>query len=137
MFRGQNGTIFVEVALLTIIVLLVDEALLRAFMAFVPAMLLAQRALSAAGDSAGESVRSGERRVDDPARKHIDDFLTQFREFYSTCHLLGSGEISSGEALERTTQLERNLNRLLAQVTAATKARAGLATPSGAWPIPR
>lgn len=134
MFRGQNGTIFVEVALLTIIVLLVDEALLRAFMAFVPAMLLAQRALSAAGDSAGESVRSGqaERRVDDPVRKHIDDFLTQFREFYATCHLLGSGEISSGEALERTTQLERNLNQLLAQVTAATKARAGLGTPSGA-----
>ena len=132
MLRGQNGTIFVEVALLTIIVVLVDETLLRAMMVFVPAMLLAQRALSAERAAAGEagSPEHGERRVDDPARKHIDDFLTQFREFYATCHLLGSGEISSGEALERTTDLERNLNRLLAQVTAATKERTGLGTPS-------
>ncbi len=43
MFRGQNGTIPVEVALLTIIVVLVDETLIRAGMGFVPAMLLAQR----------------------------------------------------------------------------------------------
>ena len=49
--KDQNGTILVEVALLTIIVLLVDETLVRAGMAFVPAMLLAQRALSAAGRS--------------------------------------------------------------------------------------
>ncbi len=134
MFRGQNGTIFVEVALLTIIVVLVDGTLLRAFMAFVPAMLLAQRALSAEGARAGESERSGhdERRVDSPARKHIDDFLSQFREFYTTCHLLGSGEISSGEALERTTDQERNLNRLLAEITAATKERGVVGTPSGA-----
>ena len=90
--------------------------------------------MSAEGASAGESARAGqsERRVDDPARKHIDDFLSQFREFYTTCHLLGSGEISSDEALERTTGLERNLNRLLAEVTAETKEQAGVGASSGA-----
>lgn len=134
MFKGQNGTILVEVALLTIIVILVDETLIRAGMAFVPAMLLAQRAFSAEAASAGPDVPAeySERRVDDLARKHIGDFLSQFREFYATCHLLGSGEISSDEALERTTELERSLNRLLAQVTAATKERVGIGTPSGA-----
>lgn len=134
MFKGQKGTILVEVALLTIIVILVDETLLRAGMAFVPAMLLAQRAFSAEADSAGTDAPGefSERRVDDLARKHIDDFLSQFREFYATCHLLGAGEISSDEALERTTDLERGLNRLLAQVTTATKERAGLGAPSGA-----
>ena len=134
MFKGQNGTILVEVALLTIIVILVDETLLRAGMAFVPAMLLAQRAFSAEAASAGTDATSeySERREDDLARQHINDFLNQFREFYATCHLLGAGEISSDEALERTTELERSLNRLLAQVTTATKQKAGLGSPGGA-----
>lgn len=133
MFKGQNGAIFVEVALLTIIVILVDETLLRTGLAFVPAMLLAQRASNAAEAPASESVRSEtERRADAPSRKHLEDFLGQFREFYATCHLLGSGEISSDEALERTTAQERGLNRLLAKVTAATRERAGRGTPSGA-----
>lgn len=67
--------------------------------------------------------------MDTPARKHIDAFLSQFREFYATCHLLGSGEISSDEALERTTDSERSLHRLLAEVTASTKEQAGLGSP--------
>jgi len=70
---------------------------------------------------------------DAPSRQHLEDFLSQFREFYATCHLLGSGEISSDdEALERTTAQERSLSRRLAQVTAATRDRASLGTPSGA-----
>jgi acyl carrier protein phosphodiesterase len=127
MLKGQNGAIFVEVALLTIIVILVDETLLRTGLAFVPAMLLAQRASSAAEAPASESVSpEPERRADVPSRRHLEDFLSQFREFYATCHLLGSGEISSDDALERTTAQERSLNQLLAQVTAATKERARL-----------
>ena len=134
MFKGQKGTILVEVALLTIIVILVDETLLRAGMAFVPAMLLAQRAFSAEGAPAGETVspEDAERRTDAPVRQHIEAFLGQFREFYATCHLLGAGQISAEEALQRTTDLERGLNRLLAKVTAATKEKAGLGSTEGA-----
>ncbi len=100
-------------------------------MAFVPAMLLAQRALGAEGTPVGGAVGhgQGERRADALSRQHLEDFLSQFREFYTTCHLLGSGEISSDEALKRTTDMERGLNRLLARVTAATEEKAGLASP--------
>ena len=129
--QGQRGAILFEVALLTIIVVLVDETLIRAGMAFVPAMLLAQRAFSAAAGSA-VSAEHGDRRLDAPARNYIEDLLGHFREFYATCHLMGSGKLSSDEALERTNGLEKSLNRLLAEVTAATKERAGLGAPSGA-----
>lgn len=130
MFKDQRGAILFEVALLTIIVLLVDETLVRAGMAFVPAMLLAQRALKAAA-SAGSNGH-GDRRLDVPARNYIEELLSHFREFYATCHLMGSGKLSSDEALERTNGLEKSLNQLLAEVTAATKERAGLGAPSGA-----
>lgn len=133
--KGQHGAILLEVALLTVIVILVDETTVRAAMAFVPALLLAQRALKGAEASddagSGRGAQQQDRRVDDLARKHIDEFLSQFRDFYAICHRLGSGELSSDEALERTAGLERNLNRLLAEVTSATREKAGLAAPSG------
>ena len=128
MFKNHTTAVLIEVALLTVVVVLVDETLLRAGMAFVPALLLAQRALKEPGADGAQEV--DERRVDAPARQHVEEFLKQFREFYSTCHLMGSGRISPDEALKRTADLERGLNQLLASVTAMTREKAGRAGSS-------
>ena len=114
--KPQTGTILFEVALLTIVVFLVDEWLIRGALAFIPAMLLAQRALDSAGAKASDGLTG------DPGGasigEHIKKLQSIFREFYTTCHLMGSGGITSEEALERTSDLEKDLNRLLDEVTA-------------------
>jgi hypothetical protein len=130
MENQTRGTIFFEVALLTAVVILVEEPVIRAGLAFVPALLLAQRALSSStsggdGDSSGQGA-GAERREDGIARGHLDQFLKQFRDFYSTCHLLGAGTIDPEEALHRTSRTEAELNKLMADVLAATKQNAGV-----------
>ena len=118
------GTVFFVVALLTVVVVLVDERMIRAALAFVPAMMLAQRALSAADGGTGRAhpqSSGSDRREDGVARHHLDRFLKQFREFYTTCHLLGAGTIPPEEALQRTSRLEGDLNRLMAEVTSAAQ----------------
>lgn len=128
MEKHTAGTVFFVVGLLTLVVVLVEEPLIRAGLAFVPAMLLAQRALSATsphdqgGGQGGEG--QGERRTDGVSRSQLDQFLKQVREFYSTCHLLGAGTIDSAEALQRTAQTERELNQLMAAVLSTTREKA-------------
>ena len=136
--KSQTGTILFEVALLTVVVLIVDEPLIRAGLAFVPALLLAQRAVNAASGGVPVGALRGERREDDDVRDHIKRLLAHFREFYATCHLLGKGEISSPEAMRRTGHLEAELNRLLDEVTNGTREGAGLAasTAQTAAPLP-
>ena len=124
--KSQIGTILFEVALLILAVIIVDERLLRAGLAFVPALLLAQRAANAASGGQPGWAAPGERRVDGDARDHIKRLLAHFREFYATCHLMGKGEISAPEALRRTGDLEVELNRLLDDVTNGTREKAGL-----------
>ena len=63
--KPETGTILFEVALLTIVVLLVDEWLIRGALAFIPAMLLAQRALDA-GKKASESTFTDDQLLDQP-----------------------------------------------------------------------
>ena len=106
--------------------LIVEEPLIRAALAFVPALLLAQRAVIAASGGAPAGTPRGERREDDDVRDHVKRLLAHFREFYATCHRLGKGEISSDEAMRRTGHLETELNRLLDEVTNGTRAGAGL-----------
>ena len=116
--KPETGTILFEVALLTIVVFLVDEWLIRGALAFIPAMLLAQRALEAGNTKAPEGLTSiNDRRTDEPVREHVTRLLEHFRQFYATCHLMGRGGISPEEALHRTHDLEKDLSRLLDEVT--------------------
>ncbi len=124
--NSQIGTILFEVALLTVVVLIVEEPPIRAALAFVPALLLAQRAVTAASGGVPVGTPRDERRGDDTVRDHVKRLLGHFREFYATCHRLGKGEISSDEAMRRTGQLETELNRLLDEVTNGTREGAGL-----------
>ena len=116
--KPETGTILFEVALLTVVVLLVDEWLIRGALAFIPAMLLAKRALNAGSTKASEGSTSiYDRRTDQPVREHVTRLLEHFRQFYATCHLMGSGGITPEEALHRTHDLEKDLSRLLSEVT--------------------
>ena len=116
--KPETGTVFFEVALLTVVVLLVDEWLIRGALAFIPAMLLAQRALDTGSRKASEGSTSiYDRRRDEPVREHVTKLLDHFRQFYATCHLMGSGGITPEEALHRTHDLEKHLSRLLDEVT--------------------
>ena len=116
--KPETGTVFFEVALLTVVVLLVDEWLIRGALAFIPAMLLAQRALDTGSRKASEGSTSiYDRRRDEPVREHVTKLLDHFRQFYATCHLMGSGGITPEEALHRTHDLEKDLSRLLDEVT--------------------
>ena len=116
--KPETGTVLFEVALLTVVVLLVDEWLIRGALAFIPAMLLAQRALDTGSRKASEGSTSiYDRRRDEPVREHVTKLLEHFRQFYATCHLMGSGGITPEEALHRTHDLEKDLSRLLDEVT--------------------
>ena len=113
------GTILFHVGLLTLIVLLVDERLMRGALAILPAMLLAQRAIGAKREHAdGDWTGIHDRRMNEHVRKHVDKLLAHFREFYAMNHLMSTGGMNSEEALVRANEIEKDLNRLLDEVTA-------------------
>ncbi len=120
------GTILFHVALLTIIVLLVDERLMRGALAIIPAMLLAQRAIGATREqTSGDWTGIHDRRMDEHVRHHIEKLLGHFREFYAMNHLMSTGGMTSEEALVRASDIEKDLNRLLDEVTAGPEGEAG------------
>jgi hypothetical protein len=112
------GTILFHVALLAIIVLLVDERLIRGALAIIPAMLIAQRALGATqAKSTGDWTEVHDRRMDLHVREHVTKLLGRFRDFYAMVHLVSSGGMTSDEAMARAGELEMDLNRLLEDIT--------------------
>jgi len=113
--KPETGTILFEVALLTVVVLLVDELMMRAALSFIPAMLLAQRALNSSGAPPSGEPTSEEGQ--NPVCEHVSKLLEYFQKFYATCQLMASGEITPGEALSRTSDLEEDLSSLLEKVT--------------------
>ena len=122
------GTILFRVALLTIIVILVDEWLMRGALAILPAMLLAQRAIGATqakSTSNGEWTGVHDRRMDLHVREHVTKLLGHFRDFYATNHLMSSGGITSDEAMARAGELEKDLNRLLDDITVGPEGEPG------------
>ena len=119
--QSDLGTIFFHVALLAIIVVLVDERLIRAGLAIIPGMLLAQRAIGAtAATTEGNGDWTGihDRRMAEHVREHVDRLLSHFREFYALNHLMSSGRMTPEEALVKASDLEGDLNRLLDDVSA-------------------
>lgn len=128
MEKGDTWNVMFLLALMAFAVILVEERWLRVAIALLPTMLLAQRALE--GTPAAEPMTGfAERRRDDEVRSYIDELLKHFREFYTNVHMLAKGELSPEEAAGWATQLERELNSLLAEVTDA--ARGDASPPSG------
>lgn len=110
--------LFLILLLLALAVVLVDERWLRAGVTILPALLLIQRA--GAGGQAGASAGAV---ADHPGpsshadvEAHVDELKKQIREFYSTCHLMASGQLAPELAKERAAITERQLNALLAKV---------------------
>ena len=117
--QPQLGTIFFHVGLLAIIVLLVDETLIRGGLAIIPGMLLAQRAMGGViPKSSGDWSEVHDQRMNEHVRAHLESLLGYFRDFYATNHLMTTGEMGAEEALARASDLEKDLNRLLDDVTA-------------------
>jgi len=122
MKKGDVGSVVLLLCVLAFAVVIVDERMLRFLIAVVPALLLAQRA--AGGTGADEpTVGAADRRDDFDTRGSIDELLRHIREFYLTCHLMGSGKIHPEDAVEKVVHQESQLNQLLARVTDAARKR--------------
>lgn len=126
MEKSENFSVFLMVSLLAFAVVMVDERLLRTAVAILPALWLAQRALHAGAPAAEpeQPIAKEERRTDTEVRAYIDRLLKHLREFYTTCHLMGTHVLSPDAAEERANTIEKELNRLLADITQATRAKA-------------
>ncbi len=124
MEKGDVGSVLILLGVLGFAVIIVDERWLRFLIAVVPALLLAQQALHGSARGKADWVGAGERRQDSSTRDSIDELLRHIREFYLTCHLMGSGRMTSDEALEKAALQEKDLNRLLARVTDDARIRA-------------
>jgi hypothetical protein len=125
MKKSDVASIFLLILLLSFAVVIVDGRWLRVAIAVVPALLLAQQGLRASEreEAAGEAEGWTERRSDIDMRRAVDELLHHIREFYLTCHMLGTGRLSADDAVERAAQQELELNQLLARVTDGAKAR--------------
>ena len=116
MQKGDVGSVVLLMFVLAFGVVIVDERWLRVLVAIVPALLLAQRAMSVPAQKE-EDVGMADRRDDLDTRGAIDELLRLIREFYLTCHLMGAGKMDSEDAMEKVAAQEKDLNRLLARVT--------------------
>lgn len=125
MDKSESFSVFLMVALLAFAVVLVDERLLRTAVAVLPALWLAQRALATPEVKKGPAPpEERDRRTDVEVREYIGRLLKYLREFYATCHLMGTGAVTADVAEERASNIEKELNRLLADITQATRAKA-------------
>ena len=124
MQKTDVASVVLLIFVLSFAVVIVDERWLRVAIAFVPAMLLAQQALRKSGrESPGEETP--DRRSDNLVRSAVDELLRHIRDFYLTCHMMGTGKLSPDDAVEKAAHQELELNRLLARVTDGVKNRTG------------
>lgn len=125
MEKNETLSVGLMVLLLAFAVVIVDDRWVRAVIALLPALMLAQRALAHARAPAEpeEEEDPADRREDHEVRGYVDELLKHFREFYTTCHLMGTGVLTPQAAEQRATSLERELNRLLATITRVTRAK--------------
>lgn len=125
MEKSETLSVALMVLLLAFAVVIVDHRWLRVAIAVLPALMLAQRALAASAPAeAPVEEEEPDRREDHEVRGYIDELLKHFREFYTTCHLMGVGVLTPQAAEERATSLERELNRLLATITRVARSAA-------------
>ena len=122
--------VIAQFALLLGAVAFVDQGLVRTGLVFVIGLLLVQRALGV-----GAAKREGEglegQRQDHVMRDGVARLLVKIREFYTACHLLHSEQISPAEARQRTSKVEKDLNKLLAEVVRCSRGEAVLPESEG------
>lgn len=125
MKKADLASVALLVFVLVFAVVIVDERWLRVAIAFVPALLLAQQSLRAGQEAEEDSVSGwADRRTDLEMRTSVDELLRHIREFYLTCHMMGTGKITPDDAVEKAAQQELQLNQLLARITDDAKTRA-------------
>lgn len=132
MQKQDAGSVLILMFVLAFAVVFIDERFLRTAVAFVPALLLMQRAMSAGkSEESTGLVGAANRRFDSGMRGSVEELLGYIREFYLTCHMIGTGKMTSEEAVESASEMEKKLNQLLARVTedAKTKSRRSETTP--------
>ena len=115
--------VIAQFALLLGAVAFVDGGLVRTGLVFVIGLLLVQRALGVGAPQRAGEARA-EQREDSLMRDAVSRLLVAIREFYATCHLLQSEQISPAEARLRTSMVEKDLNTLLAEVVRSSRGEA-------------
>jgi len=103
----------------------VDGGLVRTGLVFVIGLLLVQRALGVGAPKGGGEARA-EQREDPVMRDGVLRLLVKIREFYTACHMLQSKQISPAEARQRISNVEKDLNKLLAEVIRYSRGEAVL-----------
>ncbi len=93
---------------------------MRTGLVFVVGLLLVQRALGF-GAPKREGDAGAENREDSVMRDAVSRLLVKIREFYTACHLLQSEQISPADAKLRTSMVEKDLNKLLAEVVRSSR----------------
>ena len=121
--QQDKVTVFLMVGVMAFAMVLVDDRWVRVGLGLLPALLLAQRALSGTGVRSRDAPRVGaaDRRGNAAVQGYIEDLLKHFREFYTTCHLMAGGQLDPAEAKDLAAGIERRLNALLADVTDAAR----------------
>ena len=113
-------TVLFMLGVMTFAVVLIDERWVRAGVALLPALLLAQRALMGAGVGAtGPPQGTSERRADPGVRQQIQELLRLIREFYTMCHIVAVGELEPAKAKARAQVVESQLNEMMAELLEA------------------
>lgn len=116
--ENDKPTVLFMLAVMTFAVVMVDDdRWMRAGLSLLPALLLAQRALSGVGigvDS-GRSV-GDDRRSDMDVREKIQELLKLIREFYTTCHMVAVGQLEPSKAKAKAQVVERRLNLMMADM---------------------
>ncbi len=113
----DKTTVLFMLGVMTFAVVLVDDRWVRVGLGLLPALLLAQRALSGAGLGAKGPPQGGdERRTDSGVREGIQELLKLIREFYTTCHMVAVGQLEPSKAKGKAQVVERRLNQMMANM---------------------
>jgi len=121
--KRDVAMVIAQFALLLGAVAFVDRGLVRTGLVFVIGLLLVQRALGRAAPKREGEARTGQRE-DSVMRDAVSQLLVTIREFYTACHLLQSEQISPAEARQRASKVEKDLNKLLAEVVRCSREEA-------------
>ena len=122
--------VIAQFALLLGAVAFVDRGLVRTGLVFVIGLLLVQRALGVGAQKSEGEAGAGQRQ-DSVMRDAVSRLLVKIREFYTACHLLQSEQISPAEARQRTSKVEKDLNKLLAEDVRYSRGEAVLPESEG------
>ena len=120
---SDKVTVLFMLGVMALAVVLVDDRWVRAGLALLPALLLAQRALMGSGVGAKGPPRGmDERRADVDVRGQIQELLKLIREVYTMCHIVSVGELDPEKAKARAQVVEGQLNTMMAELLESVEA---------------